>query len=196
MKKYIYVLDVINLVISFLICRWFFMEYLYFYFISILGFPVGGIDFWRPLFAILIMSFVLFAVFRTLYTNKLDIRLVKIIYVLYFVVLIYSLLFKNVGLQGANFDLVSFVKDSIFIDAKAPLLNILIFVPAGALFSFKYRRIVLFLSSIIALEVIQYIFHLGFFDVGDIFTNVIGFIVGNMFHDSVAGKKIIKYIKK
>ncbi|MBZ2110803.1 VanZ family protein [Streptococcus infantis] len=197
MKKiFIHVLDLVNFIISFLVCRWFFMEYLYFYFTSIFGFPESGVDFWRPLFAILIISFILFTIVRSLYTHKLDIRLVKIIYLLYFFVLLYSLLFKNLGIQGINLNLISFIKDSIFIDSKVPLLNILIFIPLGALFGFKYKNISIFFFGVVSLEVIQYIFHLGFFDVGDIFTNTIGFIIGNMIYDSKIGKKIIQTIKR
>ena len=50
--------------------------------------------------------------------------------------------------------------------------------------------------TIIALETVQYIFHLGFFDIGDVITNTIGFIIGNMIRDSLIGKKIIQNIKK
>ncbi|MGC4439580.1 VanZ family protein, partial [Streptococcus suis] len=181
---------------SFLICRWFFMEYLYFYMLSLFGFPDGGVDFWRPLTAISIMTLLMFMIVRTLYTRRLDGRLVKVVYTAYFVVLVYSLLLKNVGLQGVNLNLISFIKDAIFIDPKVPLLNLLIFIPSGTLFKFKYKNIGLFIIAIIAVEVGQNVFHLGFFDIGDIVINTIGFIIGNMIHDSLIGQRIIQSIRK
>lgn len=197
MKKiHIYILDFINFFISFFICRWFFMEYLYFYLLSLFGFPVGGVDFWRPLVAILIMTILVFTIVRALYTKRLSGILVRVIYVAYFIVLVYSLLLKNFGLQGVNFNLISFIKDAILIDPKVPLLNVLIFIPLGALFKFKYKNVGLFMGTIIALETMQYVFHLGFFDIGDVITNTVGFIIGNMIRDSLIGKKIIHSIKK
>lgn len=195
-KVHIYLLDFINFIISFLICRWFFMSYLYHYFINFFGFPAGGVDFWRPLSAILIMTIVLFTIGRLLYVGKLDTRLVRLNYVFYFLVLTYSLLFKNVGLQGINLNLLIFIKDSIFIDPVVLLINILIFIPLGALFSYKYKYIGLFILTIILLEAGQYLFSLGFFDVGDIVTNTVGFVIGNLIHDSVRGKKVAQKIKR
>ena len=52
------------------------------------------------------------------------------------------------------------------------------------------------MGTIIALETMQYVFHLGFFDIGDVITNTVGFIIGNMIRDSLIGKKIIHSIKK
>ncbi|MGC4441691.1 VanZ family protein, partial [Streptococcus suis] len=72
-----------------------------------------GVDFWRPLTAISIMTLLMLMIVRTLYTRRLDGRLVKVVYTAYFVVLVYSLLLKNVGLQGVNLNLISFIKDAI-----------------------------------------------------------------------------------
>ena len=192
-KKYVF--DFFNLAISFLICRWFFMEYLYFQFISIFGFPTGGSDFWRPLFIILILTLFLFTFLRASYTHRLDTRLIRISYFLYCLILVYSLLFKNLGIQGVNFNLVEFIKDSLLIDSTIPLLNIIIFIPIGGLFKFNFKTVMRFIFFITIIETSQYVFHLGFFDIGDIFTNTIGFIIGNNIHDSRLGKKIIHYIK-
>lgn len=65
----------------------------------------------------------------------------------------------------------------------------LFFIPLGALFEFKYIGV--FIIAIIALETAQYLFHLGFFDIGDIITNTIGFKIGNIAHHSLNRRKIV-----
>lgn len=194
MKK-IFFLDVINFTVSLFICRWIFMDYFYFEFISIFGFPASGVDFWRPISIILIMSFVLFTLTRIIYTQKINLTSIKIIYVLYIIILIYALLFKNFGVRGINLNILSFISDTINIDSKTPILNILIFIPLGALFKFDYKKLIIFIIAIFIVEAIQYLFSLGFFDVGDILTNTIGFIIGNTLHDSQIGKKVLNIIK-
>ncbi|MBF9653766.1 VanZ family protein, partial [Streptococcus pseudopneumoniae] len=65
----------------------------------------------------------------------------------------------------------------------------------GGLFKFNFKTVMRFIFFITIIETSQYVFHLGFFDIGDIFTNTIGFIIGSNIHDSRLGKKIIHYIK-
>ncbi|WP_155962459.1 VanZ family protein [Streptococcus ruminantium] len=194
-KTKIYLFDIANLIISFLICRWIFMDFFYFYIISIFGFPASGIDFWRPLTIILVMSFILFTFLRAIYTKRISPTAAKMIYILYFVTLLYALLFKNIGVRGFNFNIITFLLDAFTIDSTVPLLNVLIFIPLGTLFSLDYKKILLFISVISAVEVAQYLFSLGFFDVGDIFTNTIGFVIGTFIRDTKIGKKVISMIR-
>lgn len=196
-KKYIYMLDIINLILSVALCRWFFMNYIYFYAISIFGFPESGMDFWRPFSAIMILSFTVFTIARVIYTKKINPIFVKTVYVFYFIILLYALLFKNInfGVREINLNLFSFLYDTVTIDAKVPLLNVLIFVPLGALFQFSYKNLGLFTLCIIIIEATQYFFYLGFFDIGDIITNILGIVIGHLIHDSFLGKKIRTLIK-
>ncbi|MCR8967660.1 VanZ family protein [Streptococcus zalophi] len=194
-KNTIYFFDFLNIIISFVFCRWIFMDFFYFPFISIFGFPESGIDFWRPLSVIIILTFILFTILRTFYTKAISSLSVKLIYFFYVIILIYSLLFKNIGIRGFNFNLLSFISDTLTIDATVPILNILIFIPLGILFSMKSKNIIIFLLTITIIEVSQYFFYLGFFDIGDIITNVLGFIIGNLIHDSFLGEKIRTLIK-
>lgn len=76
------------------------------------------------------------------------------------------------------------------------LLNILILILLGALFNRRYKTILFFLIAILIVESTQYYLWLVFFDVGDIVTNMFGFILGNLINDSKLGRKIIIFIKK
>lgn len=192
-KKYL--LDACNFVISFLVVRWIFMNYLYFYTLGIIDFPSSGNDFWRILVIILIISFTVFNAFRILYTKRISKINVIILYILYFLSLFYLLFLKNIGLRGVNVDIIKFIIDSLTVDALVPMFNVLMFIPFGSLFKFSFKKIGIFLILVFGVECIQYIFYLGIFDTGDIFTNVIGFILGNILYDSKFGVKIRELIK-
>ncbi|MEQ7172523.1 VanZ family protein, partial [Enterococcus innesii] len=59
------------------------------------------------------------------------------------------------------------------------LLNIVMFIPNGFLFKFNKKNLLLFILVIFLVEISQYVFALGIFDFGDIFTNTCGFIIGS-----------------
>ncbi|MGT2911120.1 hypothetical protein ACVR1I_05340 [Streptococcus cameli] len=71
-KKNTILIDSLVLVLSFLILRWIFMNFLYNRFVSIFGFPASGVDFWRPLGAILLLTLVFFVSIRLLYKGKIN----------------------------------------------------------------------------------------------------------------------------
>lgn len=185
-----YIVDILTLVLSFLVCRWLFMTYLYGYMINWFGFPSSGVDFIRPLLAIIAMTLFLFFVIRSFYTAKVNPIFLRLCYISYIVILVYGLFFKNSGIRGFNISLVSFIKDTISIDMVVPFINLLLFLPLGILFSFKWKTVVNFILLVFLIEAVQYLFYLGFFDVGDIVTNTLGFIMGNALYNSSLGQKI------
>lgn len=188
-------LDIINFVVSFLICRWFYMNYVYFYSIGIIGFSSSGVDFWRPLIAILILTIILFTLSRVIYTKKLSLKLVNFLYILYFAVLFFMLFLKSPGVQGFNINLMSFIHDTFTVGSLVPLFNIFMFVPLGLLFKFNYKTIALFVLSITLSEALQYLLKVGIFDIGDILLNTIGFLVGSVLRDTKIINNIIRFIK-
>jgi hypothetical protein len=40
----------------------------------------------------------------------------------------------------------------------------------------------------------QYLFHLGIFDLGDILTNLLGFIIGSYLLETALGKWVVRHI--
>lgn len=187
-------LDLINFVISFLICRWFYMNYIYFYAIGIIGFSNNGIDFWRPLIAILILTIILFTLFRTIYTKNLSLKIIILLYILYFSVMFFMLFLKSPGIQGYNINIMSYLYEIFTVDSLVPLFNILMFIPLGILFKFDYKNIALFILFIFLCEIIQYVLKVGIFDIGDILLNTVGFLVGSILHDTKLFNYIVKFI--
>ncbi|MGT2911119.1 VanZ family protein [Streptococcus cameli] len=88
-------------------------------------------------------------------------------------------MFKNIGLKGWNWDLIAYFRDMLQIDVFVPVLNVLIFIPMGALMRFRPRILCYFIIFIFCIEGLQYLLSLGFFDIGDIVTNTVGFVIGN-----------------
>ncbi|WP_298579334.1 VanZ family protein [uncultured Olegusella sp.] len=108
-------------------------------------------------------------------------KIIHFYYIIYFIILIWSLLFKSPGMSGYNFDLSDIVMQ-FYAQPEILLANQLIFIPLGffvALKGFKFKRTVLisFIFSLV-IESIQIIFKLGLFDVIDIITNTTGALIG------------------
>lgn len=181
------------LCISFLFSRWFYMKYLYFYSISIFSF-CGEVDFWIPFIQIIIITFFLYIFLLSLFTKKIYKEIILIFYIIYFLLLTYLLLFKNIGIQGLEINPLSFIKDFINGDAIIVLLNIIMFIPLGWLLPLNKKNLGIVVLGIFLIEVAQYIFHLGIFDVGDIVANTAGFVVGTVIKESMINKLSYKIV--
>ncbi|OTO41576.1 hypothetical protein A5873_001095 [Enterococcus faecium] len=101
-------------------------------------------------------------------------------YVLYFLVLIYLLFLKNIGIRGLESNPLSFLSDFINGDAIIVMLNIIMFIPLGWILSLNKKHLGIVVLGIWLIEIAQYVFHLGIFDVGDIIANAAGFVVGTI----------------
>lgn len=163
------------IIVSFFVSRWFFMEFLYPFSMSF--FPTSGsVDFVIPLIQILLITFYLYFFVQSFISGFFPKWAIYIFYIIYCLLLIYLLFFKNIGIQGIEWNPLMFIQDLL---SAVVLLNIVMFIPSGFLFKFNKKNLLLFILVIFLVEISQYVFALGIFDVGDIFTNTCGFIIGS-----------------
>ena len=181
-KERIY--DSINLILSFLVCRWIFMTFLFFQFSTIFM----TYDVIPTLAAILLMTAFCFNILRLIYKPKISRSTLYFFYCSYILLLIYLLFFKSIGVQGFNWNLFSTFTQDLFLNPAVLVFNLLLFLPLGLLVPFSWKKLTLFIGAILTIEVCQYAFSLGFFDLGDILLNTIGFVLGNFLGRSVIGQ--------
>ncbi|KAF1295769.1 hypothetical protein BAU15_04340 [Enterococcus sp. JM4C] len=182
-------------VLSFLFCRWLYMNVFYFYLMPMLASFNGNFsdDFWFSLLLLtigsLIISTLLYQIIRF---RTLSPLFIKVFYGIYFLFLGYFLFFKSIGIQGISLNPFSFITDFISGDSMIVLLNIICFIPLGFLFVLNTKNSLLFLGFILVVEISQYSFHLGFFDAGDIVANFAGFVIGSLIVKSKFYKSIFR----
>lgn len=162
-----------------LFSRWFFMRYLYYYSITLFP-PSGPVDFWVPFFLVIIITLFLYVSLHCAFTRNIYREWLVFFSLLYITFLIYLLFLKNIGIRGVEFQLFSWVKDLIYGDPMIVLFNILLFLPLDWILpvSWKNTNTILVLSAVLGVEWIQYFFYLGIFDLGDVFVNTCGFLIG------------------
>lgn len=187
MKKY-YLLDAVNLLLSFLLCRWLFMRFLFDHFVRI----TMVYSFWPSLLAVLVMTLVIFTVGQFLYRTRVSKILIGSLYAIYGLVSIYLLFFKSIGVAGFNLNLIQYFLVDMMEHPSVILFNLLFFLPLGFLFRPSWKHPLSFIIFISLAEITQYFLTLGFFDLGDILVNTLGFLLGNLLSISPVGH----YIKK
>jgi hypothetical protein len=106
---------------------------------------------------------------------------VRIETAVYFILSFAIIMLKSRGIQGVNLDF-SDLYQSIIEYPASVLINLLLFVPMGAVV-FRYiasapRAFGLALVAIAGMETLQYVLHLGIFDVVDVVVNMVGFSLG------------------
>ena len=131
---------------------------------------------------------------RGLYSRHIPRWLVLASYTLYFLILFYALFLKNIGRQGFSLDLQSFTYNWIYGDKLVPTMNIIMFIPLGFLCKLSWKHLAYFTLAISLVEGSQYLFHLGIFDLGDILTNLLGFIIGTYLLETALGKWVVRHI--
>ena len=177
------------IVVAFLVARWFFMDYLYRY--SVTFFPTqADVDFIVPLVQIVIISLFLYLFLQSFFSKHIPIWAAYLFYFLYFSLLMFSLFFKNIGIQGFEANPLMFLQDFFTLTV---FLNLILFLPLGFLCPPKVTSFLLFLCGITFVEISQYVFALGFFDYGDIITNTLGFIAGSYLGTSSLGRLFKSY---
>ncbi|MCL1991285.1 MAG: VanZ family protein [Defluviitaleaceae bacterium] len=165
----------------------------YFYPILLTFFrTVPEVDFWIPFMHILIITFWLYIIIQSFYTKTIPKWTVYLSYTAYFSVLGYLLFFMTVGASGFETHLFSFFSDFF---TRIAFLNIMMFVPFGFLFMFNTKKVVYFVVGITIVEIIQYVFALGIFDLADIIGNTLGFIVGMFTKEMKFFQKIESYVR-
>lgn len=189
-KEAIY--DCINLILSFLLCRWLFMTFLFYQFTAIFM----TVDFWPAFAAVLLMTGFCFTLFRLVYKPHISRLTLWFFYACYGLLLVYLLFFKSMGIQGANWDLLSTFSQDLFLNPAILVFNLLLFLPLGLLFSFSWKKLSLFVGTILLVEACQFFFSLGFFDLGDILLNTSGFALGNFLGQSAMAQAFKNRIQK
>lgn len=176
-KKKLLFINFLFLLCCLLFSRWFFMHYLYYYAITLFP-PSGSVDFWFPLFLVLIITLFLYVFLRCLFTKKIYREWLLFFSFLYLVFLVYLLLLKNIGIRGITLQPLSWVNDLFYGDPMIVLFNFLLFLPLGWIIPFNRYNALLVSLAVLMVEISQYLFYLGIFDLGDVFVNTMGFLIG------------------
>jgi len=159
---------------------------------SPMGSSILGVIANAPLFvihplSILIYIFIISAIFfanvHQLIGNRFSALFIRIEVIVYLFALFAAVMLKSRGLQSFNLNILDlYIQLSRF--PLTVVLNVLIFVPLGAL-TFKYikspRKAFPFaLALILVIEALQYFLHLGVADIVDVVANMLGFALGYM----------------
>ena len=131
-----------------------------------------------------LLAFVFLSIF--LLAVQLERRKMSMIYLYLFYEVYLLLLFVVLFAKAQSYHSFSLDPlDSVFgtgYQWRESLLNIIYFIPLGALFSFKTRTLeftAISLLTIVGIETIQYVFYVGTFALSDIILNFIGCVVGH-----------------
>jgi hypothetical protein len=151
---------------------------------SSIGMMVGWATVGNPLVmegSMLLLGGVFYANIYQLLVNRVFVRFVRVEAVAYFVVAFAVVMLKSPGIQGFNLDVSDLYREIIGYPVSV-LVNLLLFAPVGAV-AFRHVRslplaLALALVLIGTIETVQYVLHLGIFDVVDIILNMIGFTLG------------------
>ena len=143
---------------------------------------------------IVLLSYFVYAFLKLLLTRKLKKQTLLLLYFIYFLALFYLLFLKNIGTQGLSLTPLSFARELYGASHFVPIMNLLMFIPLGLLFSSRLSNLLLCLLTLFSVESIQYFGHLGVFDLGDITLNMLGILVGTAIHQLPQFQTVIKKI--
>ena len=143
---------------------------------------------------IVLLSYFVYAFLKLLLTRKLKKQTLLLLYFIYFLALFYLLFLKNIGTQGLSLNPLSFARELYWGSHFVPIMNLLMFIPLGLLFSSRLSNLLLCLLTLFSVESIQYFGHLGVFDLGDITLNMLGILVGTAIHQLPQFQTVIKKI--
>ena len=143
---------------------------------------------------IILLGYFVYAFLKLLLTRKLKKQTLLLLYFIYFLALFYLLFLKNIGIQGLSLNPLSFARELYWGSHFVPIMNLLMFIPLGLLFSSRMSNLLLCLIALFSVESIQYFGHLGIFDLGDIVLNMLGLLVGTAIHQLPQFQTVIKKI--
>lgn len=160
---------------------------------GISGMPgVAFLDNTMLAFSIALTIAVLFGVnLNQFLSNRVSMRLVKIELAVYFVVLFAIVFLKSRGIQEVNLNVLD-IYDQLAVYPASVIMNVLLFVPAGAFLHAHVKpaskALVLAFAVVVSAEAIQYMLSLGIADVVDVITNMagvcFGYALGSYFSNS------------
>ena len=143
---------------------------------------------------IILLGYFVYAFLKLLLTRKIKKQTLLLLYFIYFLSLFYLLFLKNIGTQGLSLNPLSFARELYWGSHFVPIMNLLMFIPLGLLFSSRLSNLLLCLLTLFSVESIQYFGHLGVFDLGDITLNMLGILVGTAIHQLPQFQTVIKKI--
>ena len=143
---------------------------------------------------IVLLSYFVYAFLKLLLTRQLKKQTLLLLYFIYFLALFYLLFLKNIGTQGLSLNPLYFARELYWGSHFVPIMNLLMFIPLGLLFSSRLSNLLLCLLTLFSVESIQYFGHLGVFDLGDITLNMLGILVGTAIHQLPQFQTVIKKI--
>ena len=143
---------------------------------------------------IILLGYFVYAFLKLLLTRKIKKQTLLLLYFIYFLSLFYLLFLKNIGIQGVSLNPLSFTLELHWGSHFVPIMNLLMFIPLGLLFSSRMSNLLLCLIALFSVESIQYFGHLGIFDLGDIVLNMLGLLVGTAIHQLPQFQTLIKKI--
>ena len=143
---------------------------------------------------IVLLSYFVYAFLKLLLTRQLKKQTLLLLYFIYFLALFYLLFLKNIGTQGLSLNPLSFARELYWGSHFVPIMNLLMFIPLGLLFSSRLSNLLLCLLTLFSVESIQYFGYLGVFDLGDITLNMLGILVGTAIHQLPQFQTVIKKI--
>ena len=141
---------------------------------------------------IILLGYFVYAFLKLLLTRKLKKQTLLLLYFIYFLALFYLLFLKNIGIQGLSLNPLSFARELYWGSHFVPIMNLLMFIPLGLLFSSRMSNLLLCLIALFSVESIQYFGHLGIFDLGDIVLNMSGILVGTAIRQLPQFQTVIK----
>ena len=143
---------------------------------------------------IILLGYFVYAFLKLLLTRKIKKQTLLLLYFIYFLSLFYLLFLKNIGTQGISLNPLPFAQELHGGSHFVPIMNLLMFIPLGLLFSSRMSNLLLCLIALFSVESIQYFGHLGIFDLGDIVLNMLGLLVGTAIHQLPQFQTLIKKI--
>lgn len=180
-KSTLFLLDILNFSLCFFVASWFFVNFLFTYSIEIFQIPKGhALEILVTLVLILVMSIFGFVCLRLLYWRRLNRKHLTGLYLVYFSLLFYVLFLKNIGLKGYELNPLTYFDGLLYGFWFEPVMNLLMFIPLSLLFKMTWRRALLSLSCLLLVEVLQYLLHLGVFDIGDLLANFASLCLGQV----------------
>ncbi|MER0122341.1 hypothetical protein ABQH43_01225 [Streptococcus sp. ZJ100] len=136
-KKVYFFFDSVNVMVSFLVCRFVFMHYLYYYYYAtIVTFSVPERDLLGPLSVILIMTYSVVVLLSFFYRKHVDRKMILVLYAIYFACLAFLLVFKSMGIRGLVLNPMETLQDMQSGNVFVPLMNLVMFI----IHSFRFTQ--------------------------------------------------------
>lgn len=131
-------------------------------------------------------AILMFANALQLFSNKISVIFLKAEVLVYFVLAFAVIMLKSRGVQGFNLNFLDIINQYLT-SPFGVIVNLIVFIPMGIIFHMKLRSapksLLLAFIIILICESLQYVFHLGIFDIVDIVVNVVGFGAGYLVAD-------------